>query len=303
MVRLDSFIVKETNSGMRGQVVPYGIRMVGAPLEWKETMGEGIKIGVIDTGIDKNHPDLRDRIRDYRNFTDSDIKNVADENGHGTHVCGSICASNTGRGIVGVAPKAELYVAKAFDRDGASSEEKIINALYWLAEKEVHIINMSFSSNEYTDKYRDVMQEIYEKNIILVAAAGNQGEMGIGYPAKFPTTITVAAVDMMKRTTSFSSVGDEIDVCAAGKDVYSTYPNNKYALLSGTSMATPLISGSAALFQGKAILRYGKPLYPEEVRLLLQMYSEDLGEYQKDRNYGYGLFSFGRVFGKDRAYS
>ena len=146
------------------------------------------------------------------------------------------------------------------------------------------------------------MQEIYMKNIVMVAAAGNQGEMGIGYPAKFPTTITVAAVDMMKRTTSFSSVGDEIDVCAAGKDVYSTYPNNKYALLSGTSMATPLISGSAALFQGKAMLRYGKLLYPEQIRLLLQMYSEDLGEYQRDQNYGYGLFSFGRVFGKDRVY-
>ena len=302
MVRLDSFIVKETNAGMRGQVVPYGIRMVGAPLEWKETMGEGIKIGVIDTGIDKNHLDLRDRIRDYRNFTGKDIKNVEDENGHNTHIYKNIYASNTGNGIVGVAPKAELYVAKAFDRDGGSSEEKIINALYWLAEKEVHVINMSFSSNEYTDKYRDVMQEIYMKNIIMVAAAGNQGEMGIGYPAKFPTTITVAAVDMMKRTTSFSSVGEEIDVCAAGKDVYSTYPNNKYALLSGTSMATPLISGSAALFQGKAMLRYGKTLYPEQIRLLLQMYSEDLGEYQRDQNYGYGLFSFGRVFGKDRAY-
>ncbi len=302
MIRLNSFIVKETNTGMRGQVIPYGIRMVGAPLEWRETMGEGIRIGVIDTGVDRRHPDLKDRIRDYRNFTDPDIKNVTDENGHGTHVCGSLSASNTGKGVVGVAPRSELYVAKAFDKDGASSEDRIINALYWLAEKEVHIVNMSFSATDFTDKYRDVIGEIYQKDIIMVAAAGNQGEMGVGYPAKFPSTITVAAVDMMKRTTAFSSVGDEIDVCAAGKDVYSTYPNNKYALLSGTSMATPLISGSVALFQGKALLRYGKVLPPEEIRLLLQMYSEDFGEYQKDPNYGYGLFSFGRVFGKDRAY-
>ncbi len=299
MVRLDSFIVKETNTGFGRQVIPYGVRMVGAPLEWRETMGEGIRIGVIDTGVDKQHPDLRARIRDYRNFTGKDVKNVTDENGHGTHVSGTLCAGNTGRGVVGVAPKAELYVAKAFGKEGNSSEETIINALYWLAEKGVHIINLSFSSTDYTDKYRDAIQEISGKQIVLVAAAGNQGEMGVGYPAKFPETITVAAVDMQKRTTSFSAVGKEIDVCAAGKDVYSTYPNHRYALLSGTSMATPLISGSAALMQGKALLRYGKLLEPEQIRLLLQMYSEDFGEYQKNENYGYGLFSFGRVFGKE----
>ncbi len=275
--------------------ISYGVKMVGAPLEWPETMGENIKIGIIDTGIDPYHEDLRSNIYSMKNFTKSRI--AVDENGHGTHVAGIAAAAKNNRGVVGVAPRAKLCVAKAFEKDGSALQEGIIAAIKWLCDMNVSIINMSFSSDSYTDPYYYCIEDAYQKGVCFICAAGNDGHSprAIGYPAKFQETISVTAVDLKKQHASFSSVGPYADIAAAGVDIYSTYPKNRYATLSGTSMATPLISGSVALMQAKAKRRLKQYLTPQQVRLLLSMYAEEYGLPGKDAVYGYGIFSFGRL--------
>jgi len=298
--KLSDFKVLNVKTSQRREVIDYGVRMIGAPLEWPETMGKGIKVGVIDTGIDINHEDLQGRIKEYINFTSSDRQDVNDENGHGTHVAGIIAANRNGTGVVGVSPEVDLYIAKAFDKDGMADFEAIARSLIWLAECNVDVINMSFSSDYISREYYYLISELYRSGITMVCAAGNKGknqesDTTIGYPAKLEETIAVTAVDINKERADFSSIGPEAEIAAAGKEVYSCYKNNSYAVLSGTSMAAPAITGAVALLQAKSVKKQNKKLSPEEVRSVLHMYSEDLGEAGKDPEYGYGVFSFGRI--------
>lgn len=288
------------------EIIDYGVRMVGAPLEWCETMGEGIKVGIVDTGIDANHIDLKNRIGDYVNFSSGKSDDITDENGHGTHVAGIVCAEKNGVGVVGVAPKADLYIAKAFDKDGKTTYHAIEKSLNWMISKRVDVINMSFSSDMSTREYKNLISKIHANGISMICAAGNEGLAGdntIGYPANFRETIAVTAVDIHRKITDFSSMGGQAEIAAAGKNIYSTYPNNGYATLSGTSMATPIITGAAAILHGKCLLRYGRKLTPTELRLLLNIYTDKLGEKGRDKRYGYGLFSFGRFENADYVYS
>jgi len=282
-----------------GEIIDYGVKMVGAPLEWPETLGEGINVGIIDTGVDITHQDLKPNIKKYINFADVDIDNIFDENGHGTHVAGIISAAQNNFGIIGVAPCANLYIARAFNKNGYSAPGAIIKAINWMIDNEVKIINMSFTTNEYSAEYHEVIKQAYASGITMVCAAGNSGgELAgdsVGYPAKFNETISVAAVDINKKVTEFSSKGLKTDIAAAGYEILSCYPENKFARLSGTSMATPVISGAAAILQNKAKSRIGRYLTPEEMKLIMCIYTEDIEEKGKDRAAGCGIFSFGRI--------
>ena len=296
--RLSDFQILGITENQPIEIIDYGVRMVGAPLEWGETMGEGVKVGIIDTGIDYNHPDLKYRIADVINTIDN-TDNIYDENGHGTHIAGIIAAEKNNYGVIGVAPKAELYVVKAFAKDGTSKYSSIEKAINWLIEKEVDVINMSFSSSSGGKLYTELIRRTNECGISIICAAGNEGELGdntIGFPAKFKETIAVSAVDINKNIANFSSKGNSAEICAAGINIFSTYPDSSFALLSGTSMAAPIITGAVALLQGKGMLRYGRKLTPDEIRLLLNIYTENLSKNKGwDNAYGYGLFSFGRI--------
>ncbi|MBR5507784.1 MAG: S8 family peptidase [Clostridia bacterium] len=280
------------------EIIDYGVKMVGAPLEWNETMGEGIKVGIIDTGVCSSHPDLHRRIADGKNFTAEDIRTFEDYNGHGTHVAGIVAAERNGIGVVGVAPKSDLYIAKAFDKSGKTDYNAIEKSIMWLIDRKVDVINMSFSSPNTFMRYNRLIHMANQKGITLICAAGNDGANGkntIGYPAKFDETIAVSAVDINKQVADFSSVGNEAEISAAGINIYSTFLDNGYAVLSGTSMATPIITGAVAILQAKGMMRYNRKLTPDEIRLLLNIYTEDLSGLGKDDRYGYGLFSFGRI--------
>lgn len=296
MFNISDYVEIDSPRSLPHEVVDYGVKMVGAPLEWPETQGEGIKVGIIDTGIDLNHEDLQGRVAEYYNFTSSESRNVFDDNGHGTHVAGIVAANRNGIGVVGVAHKSQLYIAKAFNKDGQANTKDIINALQWLLSKKVNVINMSFNTSEYVSDYNYLIKKAYSAGTLCVCSAGNEGHKSdtIEYPAKFPETVAVTAVDINKKVTDFSSGGPRADMAAPGKDILSTYPNNKYITLSGTSMAAPLITGSVALLQSKAQIRFRRYLSPSEIKLIMDMYADDLGHRGKDNEYGYGVFSFGR---------
>lgn len=298
--KINDYTLIETKSEQESEYIDYGVRLVGAPLEWKETMGEGIRVGIIDTGVCTSHPDLCSRIKDGINFTNEDRATFCDHSGHGTHVSGIVCAEKNGSGVVGVAPKADLYVAKAFDKSGKTNYPAIEKSLIWLADKKVDVINMSFSSSYATPRYSEAIRTIKRLGITMICAAGNDGEKStIGYPANFNDTIAVSAVDINKHIAEFNSVGTAAEISAAGINIFSTYLDDGYAILSGTSMATPIITGAVAILQAKGMMRYGRRLTPDEIRLLLNIYTEDLSGSGKDDRYGYGLFSFGRISGSD----
>ncbi len=304
--RINDCKVIKTRIAQQNEIIDYGIKMVGAPLEWDETMGENVKIGIIDTGICADHIDLKGRIRDCINFSGGKTDDIEDRNGHGTHVAGIVCAERNGVGVIGVAPKADLYVAKAFDENGKTTYPSIEKSLNWMISKKVDVVNMSFSSDMSSKEYKNLISRTHNAGISMVCAAGNEGQKSentIGYPANFKETIAVTAVDINRKIADFSSCGGEAEIAAAGKDIYSTYLNGGYATLSGTSMATPIITGAAAILHGKCMLRYGRKLTPQELRLLLNIYTDKLGSAGRDINYGYGLFSFGRIGHTDYIYS
>ncbi len=265
--------------------LPYGVEMIGAPQQWSETTGEGIKVAVLDTGK-PNHPDIK--VAGAVSFTDVPVEDVR---GHATHVAGIIAANGK---IKGVAPGVELYCLKVATSGGSISKEAIVRALRWCRENKIDVVNMSFGGPSPDAAVEAELKACYEAGIILVASAGNFGaEFGVSYPARYGTVIAVAAVDSEKQHTGWSSIGKEVEVAAAGAQVWSTWLNGQYALLEGTSMAAPHITGAVALIQAKAKLRFGKKLTPDQVRLLLQAYAEDVGPKGPDEKYGFGVFSFG----------
>ena len=297
---VSDFKVLNINKIQPKEIIDYGVKMVGAPLEWIETKAKNIKVGIIDTGIEATHEDLAGAVVENVDFTGQNKKNPIDENGHGTHVAGIIAARENGVGVIGVAPLCNLYVAKAFDKNGNAQPFSVIKALEWMIQKDVDVINMSFSAKTTTKQYDEIIKKVYDKGITMVCAAGNEGEGDgkdtIGYPARYEQCIAVTAVDIDKKRADFSSAGRKAEVCAAGKNIYSSYLNNTYATLSGTSMATPIITGAVALLQSKAYKRYNRRLLPHEIRLLLHIYAENLGFDGRDVNYGYGLFTFDRLY-------
>lgn len=277
------------------EIIDYGVKAIGAQNEWNETKGRGIRVAVLDTGIDYNHPDLKDRVKGGINFTTNNPNDYMDRQGHGTHCAGIIAASINGLGVVGVAPEVDLYAVKVLGDNGSGSLDWTIQALDWCIANHINVVSMSLGSNGSYQQVHDAIKRAYNNGIILIAAAGNDGN-GYGdtidYPARYPEVIAVAAIDINENQGSFSSTGYDVEVASAGVDVLSAYPNNSYARLSGTSMACPHISGAAALLLAKSHIRYSRLLNPEEIRLLLQMNSKDRGIAGRDDKFGFGVFTF-----------
>lgn len=240
--------------------LPYGVRQLNAPEIWeKGETGEDIVVAILDTGIDTEHPDLKDQIIGGANFTGIGRKSdYTDKNGHGTHVAGTIAASMNGSGVIGVAPSAKLLICKVLGADGGGSYQGIIDGIRFAANwrgpngEKVRVMNMSLGGPYNDPKLYRAILEAVSKGILIVVASGNEGDndessMEYGYPALYNECITVAACDENKQLAPFSNNSLQVDVIAAGVNVESTYPESQYAKLSGTSMAAPHITGVIAL--------------------------------------------------------
>ncbi len=225
--------------------IPWGVKKIGAPELWKVSKGKGIKVAVIDTGISRNHPDLKGQVKG-RIITANGGAGYSEIDGHGTHVAGTIAAVANQKGIVGVAPEVELYDIRAFAPDGTAAISDIVEGINWAIENKMDVINMSFGTSEDNLAFRNAIRRAAKAGIVLVASAGNNGGE-LEYPAAYKQVVAVGAVTQDNKLADFSSRGSGLDVAAPGVGIKSTWLNKGYRVLDGTSMAAAHVSGMYAL--------------------------------------------------------
>ena len=232
---------------------------VDAPEAWIITTGSPeIKIAILDSGIDQNHPDLMDKVEVDIKFTDSET--VDDLYGHGTHVAGIAAAStNNEIGIAGVGYDSSLMNVKVLGDNGYGAYSWISEGIIWAANNGADVINLSLGGPRKSTTLKDAVDYAWGKGVVIVAAAGNSANPSKTYPGYYDKCIAVAATDNNDVKASFSSYGSWVDVAAPGENVYSTFPNHPFYLQTvygrsqnydfgnGTSMSTPHVAGIAAL--------------------------------------------------------
>ena len=229
--------------------VPWGVARVDAPSAWPKGRGEGVKIAVIDTGIDCAHPDLRCDFSAGMNILDPG-SDPRDDNEHGTHVSGTIAGRGTGaEGVFGVAPRATLMPVKVLDADGAGSLSDIVKGISWATKAGADVINMSLGGPNGSAALERAVAKAIKAGVVVVCAAGNSGPDPdtVGFPGGYPGVIAVGASDRQDGVAPFSSRGDAVAFIAPGVNIRSTVPGGGYKKLSGTSMASPHVAGLAAL--------------------------------------------------------
>ncbi|RKO67187.1 peptidase S8 [Desulfofundulus salinus] len=254
-VKLHPFEVQSKNIFLEQesyQIIPWGIHRIGADQLWSQATGEGMKVAVLDTGIDLHHPDLQENIAGGVNFVEPHLP-PQDDNGHGSHVSGTIAAVKNNYGVVGAAPGAKLYAVKVLNHKGEGYFADVIRALGWCLEQGIQVVNLSFGSNTPSKALHEAIRQVTDKGMIVVAAAGNDGTTrSVDYPAAYPEVVAVGAVDEQNRLASFSSQGPEINLVAPGTRILSTGNGGLFWRLSGTSMATAHVSGIVALIWSMA---------------------------------------------------
>lgn len=209
--------------------------------------GKNISVAILDTGIDKEHPDLK--VKDGISFVDG-YSNFDDDNGHGTHLAGTIGAKNNGIGTTGIAPDVDLYAVKVLDKYMSGKYSTVVKGIDWALEHNIKIVLMSLGGKKESEFFKEAMDKAYEKGILLISSAGNEGYKegnSITYPAKFSSVIAVGALDRDDKRGFLSSKGDELELMAPGVDILSTWKEGGYRLDSGTSMAAAHAAGIAAL--------------------------------------------------------
>lgn len=272
----------------------WGVPAVGCrPVFEAGNRGAGIRVAILDTGIDYTHPDLKDGYAGGYDFLRS-FPNPMDDNGHGTHVAGIVGARADGQGVVGVAPECRLYAAKVLDARGSGSMSTVVAALQWCIKANVQVANCSFSVSSHPGAVvENAFIAAQRAGVLVVAAAGNSGasrdgSSTVSYPAAFPSCISVGAVDSARNLAWFSSRGPRVDVVAPGVDVTSCAPRGAYATCSGTSMAAPHVSGALAL-----ALKRG--MTPGAARMRLLATTLDCGALGRDNLFGSGLIQVDRL--------
>jgi subtilisin family serine protease len=241
-IRVDYVSMQEVR-----QEAAWGITAFNLPDAWNSSQGEGVVIAVLDTGCDLDHQDLVDNLLPGINIIEPG-KPPEDNNGHGCHLAGILVALNNDLGVVGVAPKAKVRPVKVLDGCGNGVMSDVIAGIRWCIEQKVDFINLSLGCPTPMPKLHEALIEAAQAGIIVVCAAGNAGNTKeVFYPAAYPETIAVGAIDPTFHRAVFSNTGVGLDFLAPGVDVLSTVPDNWYAKLSGTSMAGPFACAVCAL--------------------------------------------------------
>ncbi len=237
------FIPCDPVIGEKGnEVLSWNIECVAGEPKKNKYTGKGVKVAVIDSGIDvhndlntKGWVDFSDKVNGYKPI---------DNSGHGTEMAGVIAARKNGIGTIGIAPDAEVYSVKILDKDNKANVSSVVKAIEWCIENDMDIINMSFGLEEYSSILYNSIKKAYEHNILLVAAAGNEGR--VEYPAKFREVLSVGGIDSNLNVSSFSPEGVYVDLFAPAEQCQTTGFVGSYVISSGTSIATAHVTGVAA---------------------------------------------------------
>jgi major intracellular serine protease len=271
-MKLVPYQIKSVNVQNQSIGIPYGVTMISDPkIERDADYGNGIVVAILDTGIDKDFPD-KENIIGGRNFTDDgNHQDIQDENGHGTHVAGT---------ILDVANKASLLICKVLDKNGSGDYHQITKGIRWATHwrgkngERVRVINMSLGGSHNDPDLYDAILEACADGILFCVASGNEGDENpntfeYGYPALHNECITVAACDSKMKLAGFSNEHLQVDIIAPGVDIESNFLNGQYATLSGTSMATPHIAGALTLVINVGEKAFRRVLTESEIYALL----------------------------------
>jgi len=218
---------------------------------WDVIKGSTKKIAILDTGVQLDHPDLKDSLLPGTSFVPG-VTSPNDDHGHGTHCAGLAAAiGDNGIGVSGVDGSAKIIPVKVLNAQGSGYTSDIIKGVTWAADNGADIISMSLGGGAFQQSFQDAINYAWGKNKIIVAAAGNNGSSSLTYPAAYNNVLAVAATDSNDGLAYFSNYGKWVDIAAPGVSVYSTYKNSGYTNMSGTSMATPVAVSVLALTWGK----------------------------------------------------
>jgi thermitase len=287
----------------------YGMDRIDAPEGWDAAglgafpASGGVKIGIVDTGIDQTHADLSGQTvacaksQGLLPILSGSIQvgQCADDNDHGSHVAGTIAAkANNGIGVAGVAFNADLVICKALGGPlGTGSTADVANCINWVASQGARVISMSLGGGASTTLQQAVASAWNNGNgAVIVAAAGNDGDGTLNYPAAYAEVISVAATDSADARASFSNANADVEIAAPGVNVLSTVRGGGYAKLSGTSMATPHVSAVAGVL---------RQLFPSDsaaaIRSRLDAAVNDLGPAGRDASFGFGRVNLCKAAG------
>lgn len=258
-------------------------------LKQKGYTGEGVRVCVIDTGVKADHPDLADaNIVEGYNYV-AKTTDTTDLDGHGTYVCGVIAAQNNNSiGVVGIAPKVTLVPLIALQK-GTGTTSNLIEALTDAVDKyNSRIISISLGTTQSKDNENTLLEEVIanatDKGAIVICCAGNEGTDDNCYPASCPSAICIGSVEQDLTLSDFSQTNNTVDAVAVGRKIATTNISGRYSQISGTSVATPIVSSIAALFVNE-----DPDLTQEEFRNLLKAGTIDLNESGHEAGYGYGF--------------
>ncbi len=274
--------VFEDQPTVQAETIPIGIQQIKAPSAWGYSRGKGIRVAVLDTGIDWTHPDLAPNVKGAVSFVPGETP--LDGGGHGTYIAGVIGAAINGAGVVGVAPEASLYAVKVLANSGSGNWSWLIAGLSWCAQTKMHIASMSLGGSSAPVAVETACNAAFAAGVLLVAAAGNAGPtMGsVTVPGRYRNVIAVSAIDSANVIATFSSRGNEVEICAPGVNVLSTIPGG-YVQWSGSASACAHVSGAAAVV-------WGSHRFSNNVTIwnLLGSTADNLGVPGWDPLYGYG---------------
>ncbi len=285
-VLADEVVVNDPKRGDQ-----YALDKVQASRAWDVTRGsEQVVIGIVDSGVDLTHPDLKAKLLPGYSSVEPG-KQPKDDMGHGTHVAGIAAAStDNGEGVAGLASNCKILPVRVLGTR-AGSAATIAEGLIWAADHGADVVNMSLGFYDENETVAKAVQYALSKNVVLVATMGNNNLEKRRYPAAYPGVIAVGSTDKADQKSSFSNFGSWMSVSAPGTDILSTFPTYpvgiqgpaKYATLSGTSMAAPLVAGLCGLVRSK-----NPGMTPAAVKQLLESTAVDLGDAGADKNFGNG---------------
>ena len=285
---------QSSRSRQSGAEASYSLQVVDAADAWQRTKGSStITIAVVDTGIDPNHPDLKGKITGGYNVLDPGSA-PTDENGHGTHVAG-IAAGNpdTSMGISGIAPSCRIMPIKVANAQGVAATSDIAEGIAYAALHGASVINLSIGGPTASKTLEKAVAAAVARHVPIVAAMGNDGSSRPMYPAAYAGVIAVGATDAQDEVTAYSQTGKWISVVAPGDDILSTTPTyvtnlietgettGRFGYLSGTSMATPMVTGIVALMRS-----LDDSLSPDDLKQKLESSTDGSGRFSTSAGYG-----------------